>query len=162
LFWPLIFFFKRKILKKLKEEEEEEEENQGWLAKMGWSVHPIFGQGVAGATPTTSLGVAQPPPWPRGWSGHPQKAKKQKKNKKQKIGFWTFEGGPTTPKGLEVASATTYGWRWSSHPQKPKTFFFLLLGMGVVKTSHGGGSSHPLAKNGVVRPPPIFFLFLLI
>jgi hypothetical protein len=37
------------------------------------------------------LRVVEPPPCPRGWSGHPQKAKKKKKKKKKekrvKIGF---------------------------------------------------------------------------
>ena len=31
-----------------------------------------------GATPTASLGVVEPALCPRGWSGHPQKAKKKK------------------------------------------------------------------------------------
>jgi hypothetical protein len=58
-----------------------------------------------------------------------------------------FRGGRTTPKGLGVASATPYRPVW-------------------------GGRSHPLAKNGVVKPPhfwegggsshpdfPFFFFF---
>jgi hypothetical protein len=55
--------------------------------------------GVAPATPLAKNGVAshphgwsggvEPPPWPRGWSGHPQKpkAKKKEKKKKKKNGF---------------------------------------------------------------------------
>jgi hypothetical protein len=41
--------------------------------------NPNFWLGVNGATPTAGLGVVEPPPWPRGWSGHPKKAKKKKK-----------------------------------------------------------------------------------
>jgi hypothetical protein len=38
------------------------------------------------ATPTAGLGVVEPPSWPRGWSGHPQKPKKKKK-----YGFWAWK-----------------------------------------------------------------------
>jgi hypothetical protein len=200
---------------------------------------------VAPATPTAGLGVfdhpqigrgvVEPPPWPRGWSGYPQKPKKKKK--KTKNGFWPFGGGRTTPKGLGVDSATPKGrygvaeatprplgvvrpppkgqnpffvfffwggggllgvagpppWPWgpqTGHPQMAKThssfiylfYFFGLLGVAGLplwpwgwfdhpQTGRGGGSSHPLAKNGVAGPPhfwpshppisflPLFFFF---
>jgi hypothetical protein len=32
--------------------------------------------------------MVEPPPWPRGWSGHPQKKKKKKEKEKEKdFGF---------------------------------------------------------------------------
>ena len=46
------------------------------------------------------LGMVEPTPWPRGWSGHPQKAKKKKK---KVLGFL---GWPDHPQGPGVASAS--------------------------------------------------------
>jgi hypothetical protein len=62
-----------------KKTKKKREGNRGVAWPRGGSGHPIFGQGVAGATPTADLGVVEPPPWPRGWSSHPQKPKKTKK-----------------------------------------------------------------------------------
>jgi hypothetical protein len=45
------------------------------LAHGGWPDHPL---GHRGGSQMAGLGVAEPPPQPRGWSGHPQKAKKKK------------------------------------------------------------------------------------
>jgi hypothetical protein len=97
----------------------------GWLGQK-WGGHPIFGQGVAlQPPPTAGLGVVEPPPWPRGWSGHPKKPKK----KKQSMGFGL----------LGLAGPPPWPWGWFDHPQ----------------TGRGGGSSHPLAKNGVVGATPL-------
>jgi hypothetical protein len=49
--------------------------------------------------PTVSLGVVEPPPCPRGWPS-------QKNEKWVKLGFGLL--GVATPKGLGVASATSY------------------------------------------------------
>jgi hypothetical protein len=48
------FFFKENINKKRRRR------NQA-TAKMWWSDHPVFGQGVAEATPKAGLGVVEPP-----------------------------------------------------------------------------------------------------
>ena len=75
--------------------------------------------GVAPATPTAGLGVAGPPPWPRGWSGHPKRPKKKKK--KQRIGFGLLGVDSTTPYSQYVGGRTTpMAKGWSGHPQKPK------------------------------------------
>jgi hypothetical protein len=111
---------------------------------MGWPDHPIFGQGVAGATPYGRSGGGRTTPWPRGWSGHPQKPKK----KKTKYGFWPFGGGRTTPLAMRVVRPPPnrlWGWlqpplgqKWGgrSHPPWPShppisfpLFFFGLLGV---------------------------------
>jgi hypothetical protein len=62
----------------------------GWshpLPKSGWPDHPIFGQGVASATPYQPYGGGFGL-W--GWSGHPKKKRREK---------WVlaFGGGRTTP-----------------------------------------------------------------
>jgi hypothetical protein len=56
---------------------------------------------VAPATPTAGLGVVEPPPWSRGWSGHPQKPKKKKKKRKRKwvLAFWGWPNHPQGPGG---------------------------------------------------------------
>jgi hypothetical protein len=93
------------------------------------------------------LGVAGPPPRAWGGFGHPLPAVGGGFGHAQALGggpatpkgqthssvfffffFVAFRGGRTTPKGLGVASATPIRPIW-------------------------GGQSHPLAKNGVVRPP---------
>ena len=64
---------------------------------------------MARATPTAGLGVVEPPPCPRGWSGHPQKPNKKKRKKKEvKMGFGL----------LGVASAIPYGWYGVAPPPK--------------------------------------------
>jgi hypothetical protein len=123
---------------------------KGWQPPHFWprgGNHPIFGQEVAGA----SLEVVKPPPWSRGWSGHPQKAKKEKKI----LGIW---GWPRAWGGFGHPHTSRRGWPkppsgpwgWSGHPQKPKThsdFFFFAF---------WGGQSTPLAIGdlGVAQPPP--------
>jgi hypothetical protein len=81
----IIFFFKKK--RKRKE-------------IGGGSSHP-HGQSRGGRTT----------PMAKGWSDHPQKAKKKKtKNKKKKKGECVL--------GF---------WGWFGHPQKPKTFLYLFI-----------------------------------
>jgi hypothetical protein len=128
--------------------------------------------GVAGATPTAGLGVVEPPPWPRGWSGHPQKPKKKKK-KKTKNGFWPFGGGRTTPKDLGVDSATPKGWfgvdestprslgvvRPPPKGQNPFFVFFFFFFLGFWgwpdhPLGHGGGSTTPRPAVGVAPATP--------
>jgi long-subunit acyl-CoA synthetase (AMP-forming) len=70
--------------------------NLGWLQPPHGGRPPHFWS--RGSHPTAGLGVVEPPPWPRGWSGHPQKKKKKKKkNEKWVLAFW---GGRTTSKDL--------------------------------------------------------------
>jgi hypothetical protein len=69
------------------------------LAKIGWSGHSIFGQGVAsqfggGQTTPVPKGVVRPPP------------KGLKKKKKMKNGYWAF-------------------WGWSKPPLKAQFPFFV-------------------------------------
>jgi hypothetical protein len=110
-------------------------------------------------------GVVKPPPGPRGWSGHPQKAHKKKK-KKRKMGFGFLGVAEPPPRALG----------WLRPPSKVQNLFFFFcfffflafwgswtisLGVGVVKspqTGRGGSSSHPLTK-GVA---PDFHLFFFI
>jgi hypothetical protein len=104
---------------------------------------------VVGATLTASLGVVRP----KGWSGHPQKAKKKKK-KNQKMGFGLLD------------------WGWSSHPctdckrwpkpslghKSPKpifVFFFIIIflafwGWPDHPLGHGDGSTTPRPAMRVV------------
>jgi hypothetical protein len=51
---------------------------------MGWSGHPIFGQGVAGATLYGRYGVAEATLRAFGVVRPPKKAKKKKKKKRKK------------------------------------------------------------------------------
>jgi hypothetical protein len=94
-------------------------------------------------------GVARPPHfWPMGvwshplrpvwgWSNHPHgqgvgpanPKSPSPQNKKQSMGFGL----------LGVAGPPFWPWGWFNHPQ----------------TGRGGGSSHPLAKNGVARATPL-------
>jgi hypothetical protein len=55
---------------------------------LGVAGPPLRAWGWIRPPPTAGLGVVEPPPWPKGWSGNPQKPKKKKKtNKKQSMGF---------------------------------------------------------------------------
>jgi hypothetical protein len=140
---------------------------------MGWPDHPLFGQGVASATPYGRYGVAS------AFGGGPATPKATKKKKTKWV--CAVGGGRTTPKGLGVVVG---GGR--SHPRPlgvvrpPPTaqthfvFFFLggfrggrttPKGLGVASATpwpkrgwsghpifgQGGGSSHPRF--------PLFFFF---
>jgi hypothetical protein len=122
----------------------------------GWSATSFFAKGVAGATPTAGLGVVEPPPWPRGWSGHPQKPKKKKK-RKMGSGLLGVAGPPPRTwgwirppqkAGLGWTNPPPGPWGWSGHPQKAKTHFSFFFFLGF-----WGWPDHPLG-HGVVRPPP--------
>jgi hypothetical protein len=99
---------------------------------MGWPDHPIFGQGVASATPYQPYegGPATP-------KGHQEKKKKKEKN-----GFGI----------LGVASTTPIRSVWGGHPQNPKTifpfFFFFLAFQGGQTTPKGLG----VASAAPIRP----------
>jgi hypothetical protein len=95
--------------------------------KKGWLGHPIFGQWVAGATPYGQSGGGRTTPMAKGWVRPTPKAPPPQK-KKQSMGFGL----------LGVAGPPLWPWGWFNHPQ----------------TGRGGGSSHPLAKNGVARATP--------
>jgi hypothetical protein len=97
--------------------------------------------------PHGQSGVVEPPPWPRGWSGHPQKPKKKKK-KKKRLGLGLL--------GVAGPPPRAWGWIWPPHfwprgwlepPPPPPP------GLGVDSTNPYGRSEDPMAK-GVVRPPP--------
>jgi hypothetical protein len=149
--------------------------------KMGCSATPCPSKGWLNH-PMPKQGVAEPPHfWPRGgfghpirpvWGGrsHPERPPRKKKKKTKWV--CVVGGGPTTPKGLGVVVG---GGR--SHPmplgvvRPPPTAqtHFIFLGGGLSgwpdypqRPGGGfghpirlvwGGRSHPLAKNGVVRPP---------
>jgi hypothetical protein len=106
---------------------------------MGWSDHPIFGQGVAGHPIPAVWGRPKPPPGLWGWSGHPKGQKKKKKKGKMGLGFWG----------------------WPDHPQGPGG------GFGHYLPVVGGGQSHPQALGGGPATPKIpnpffpFFFFLV-
>jgi hypothetical protein len=131
------------------------------------------------------MGVAEATPGLWGWSGHPERPKKKKK---EKNGFgilgvagpppraWGWlRPPPTTGRWCPKPPPTTSRWcpkpppgprGWSGHPQNPKPFFFFFLafrggrttpkGLGWLRPppyGRYGVADHPLAKNGVVRPP---------
>jgi hypothetical protein len=141
---------------------------------MGWPDHPLFGQGVASATPYGRYGVAEATPRPLGVVRPPRKPPRKKKKKKTK---WVCAvgGGWTTPKGLGVVVG---GGR--SHPRPlgvvrpPPTaqthfiFFFFFLGgfRGGRTTPKGLGvaSATPYRSYGVAEATldfPFFFFFFL-
>jgi hypothetical protein len=150
--------------------------------KVGWPDHPIFGQGVASATPYRPYGGGRSHPRPLRVVRPPQKAKKKKK-KEGKNGFWPLGvAGPPLGHGGGFGHPLPAVGGGFGHPHalgvvrpppKAKTHFFLLfffffffglLGWpdhpqrpGVASATPilpvWGGRSHPLAKNGVVRPP---------
>jgi hypothetical protein len=105
---------------------------------MGWSDHPIFGQGVASATPYRPYGGGRSHPRPLGVVRPPRKAKKKKKTGKMGFGLWG----------------------WPDHPLGPRA------GFGHHLPVVGGGRSHPQALGGGPATPKIpnpffpFFFFL--
>jgi hypothetical protein len=131
---------------------------------------PFLAKGWLEPPPTAGLGVVEPPPWPKGWSGHPQKPKKKK------YGFWPFGSGRTTPKGLGVDSATPYGRSGGGRttlmakgvvrpPPKGRNpyfvfcFFVFLFFLGFWELpdhpfGHGGGSTTPRPAVGGGRIHP--------
>jgi hypothetical protein len=147
-FFFFFFFFKKKKKKKKKK----------GRPKMGWSGHPIFGQGVASATP----------------KGHQEKKKKKTK--------WVCAvgGGRTTPKALGGGPATPYdhtqalgGGPATPNGTNPFLFFFFFFfswwpfgvagpppkAWGWLRPPHTGRMGWP-------KPPPIslfffFFFFFL-
>jgi hypothetical protein len=148
--------------------------------KVGWPDHPIFGQGGGSNHPQRSVwGGRSHPQALRGGPATP-KGPKKKKKKKRKNAFWPLGVAGPPPRAWGWLRTPPAGrrwwlrpppcpWGWSGHPQRPKPifpfFFFLgLLGWsdhpqrpGVASATPirpvWGGRSHPLAKNGVVRPP---------
>jgi hypothetical protein len=145
--------------------------------KVGWPDHPIFGQGVASATPyrpygggrshPRPLGVVRPPPKKKGgkmgfglwgWPDHPLGPGGGFGHPLAAVGggfghLHALGGGPATPKGQNPFFPFFFFFfflgllGWPDHPQRP----------GVASATPirpvWGGRSHPLAKNGVVRPP---------
>jgi hypothetical protein len=94
--------------------------------KRGGRSHPLPKNGVAGPPHFWPYGGGRSHPRPLGVVRPPRKAKKKKKKGKMGFGLW---GWPDHSQRPGVASATPIRPVW-------------------------GGRSHPLAKNGVVRPPP--------
>jgi hypothetical protein len=129
---------------------------------------------------TGRMGVAEATPGLWGWSGHPERPKKKKKKKKRKKGFGILPDHPLGPGGGFRHHLQVVGGGFS-HPQAlggglatPKipnpffsVFFFFFFGAfrGGRTTPKGlgwlrpppygryGVAGHPLAKNGMVRPP---------
>jgi hypothetical protein len=108
--------------------------------KVGWSDHPIFGQGVASATPYRPYGGGRSHPRPLGVVRPPQKAQKKKK-KKTKECVLAFGGGWTTPQGHG-------GGR--SHHLRPEG------GVRSHPQALGGGPATPKGQNAFFR---FFFFF---
>jgi hypothetical protein len=146
--------------------------------KVGWPDHPIFGQGVASATPYRPYGGGRSHPRPLGVVRPPQKAQKKKKKGKMGFGLWGWPDHPLGPGGgFEHPLPAVGGGFGHLHAlgggpatpkgQNPFSPFFFLLGLlgwpdhpqrpGVASATPirpvWGGRSHPLAKNGVVQPP---------
>jgi hypothetical protein len=109
--------------------------------KVGWSDHPIFGQGVASATPYRPYGGGRSHPRPLGVVRPPQKA--QKKGGGGENGFWP----------LGVAGPPPRAWRW---PKPPPT-----AGRGCPKPPPGprGWSGHPQRPKPISPPPPPLFFW---
>jgi hypothetical protein len=154
--------------------------------KVGWPDHPIFGQGVASATPYRPYGGGRSHPRPLGVVRPPQKAPPQKKRGGgMGFGLWGWPdhplghgggrshhlrpaggvrshpqalgGGPATPKGQNpFPPPPPFFWAFWGGRTTPKGLGWLRpppYGRYGVASPYGGGRSHPLAKNGVVRPP---------
>jgi hypothetical protein len=127
--------------------------------KMGWPDHPIFGQGVASATPYRPYGGGRSHPRPLGVVRPPRKAKKKKKNENMGLGFWGWPDHPQGPRGgfghplrpLGGVPKPPLGPRgWSGHPQRPKPifpffffFFFWPFGVAGPPPKAWGGFGHP-------------------
>jgi hypothetical protein len=138
----IIIFLKKK--KKRKKKKENIKKKKGGKEIGGGSSHPHGRFGVV-------------PPWPRGWSGHPQKPqKKKKKNEKWVLAFWGWPDHPQGPGGgfghpNFVLFFWGGFWGWPDHP----------LG-------HGGGSTTPRPAVGVAPatpdffPPPFFFFNIFL
>jgi hypothetical protein len=124
------------------------------------------------ASHTAGLEVVQPPPCPREWSGHLQKAKKKKKkNKKKKKEKKKKEKCVKMGFGL---LGVVRAWDGFSHPilavgdgrsppKSPKLiltffFFFCLLGWPDYPLRH---RTTPRSAVGVARATPDFHLFFL-
>jgi hypothetical protein len=138
--------------------------------KVGWPDHPIFGQGVASATPYRPYGGGRSHPRPLGVVRPPQKAQKKKKIKGGN-GFWPLGVAGPPPRAwgwLRTPPAGRRWWLrpppcprgWSGHPQRPKpifSFFFFFLGpFGVARPppKAWGGFGHPhTAGMGWPKPP---------
>jgi hypothetical protein len=119
---------------------------------MGWPDHPLFGQGVASATPYGRSGVAEATPKPLGVVRPPRKPPRKKK-KKNEMGLCRW-GWPDHPQGPGVASATPYdhtqalrGGPATPNGTKPFRFFFFffLVAFGV--------AGPPPKAWGWLRPP---------
>jgi hypothetical protein len=126
---------------------------------MGWPDHPIFGQGVASATPYRPYGGGRSHPRPLGVVRPPRKATKKKKKMKE----WGWPDHPLGPRrgfghplpavggGFDHAQALGVVRPPPKAPKTQKGF----VHMGVVRPppyGRYGVAGHPLAKNGVVRP----------
>jgi hypothetical protein len=165
----------------------------GWLQpplgqKWGGRATPFWPRG-GWSHPHGRSGVVEPPPGPRGWSGHPQKAQKKKKKKKNEKWVLDFCGWPDHPQGLGGGPLRPV-WGVQSHPRPlgvvrppPKSpkpifrffffffFFFFVWPFGLARPPPWawGWLDHPRSVVGVApttRPPhfgqgvaPKFHLF---
>jgi hypothetical protein len=114
--------------------------------------------GVAGATPYRLYGGGRSHPRPLGVVRPPRKAKKKKKkNEKNGFGILGVAGPPprawgwlrtppTGRRGWPKPPLALGPWGWSGHPERPG-----VASATPIRPVWGG--RHPLAKNGVVRPP---------
>jgi hypothetical protein len=145
--------------------------------KMGWPDHPIFGQGVASATPYRPYGGGRSHPRPLGVVRPPRKAKK----KKRKNGFWPLGVAGPPPRAwgwLRTPPTGRRGWPKATPrplgvvrpPPKSQThffcfffFFFWPFGVAGPPPKAWGGFGHPhTAGMGWPKPPrflPFFFFF---
>jgi hypothetical protein len=119
---------------------------------------------------TGHMGVAEATPRPLGVARPPRKATKKKKKKREEwVGLWGWPDHPLGPgRGFGHPLRPVGGG--PDHPQNPKPIarllFFFFWPFRVARPppkawgwlrppSYGryGVAGHPLAKNGVVRPP---------
>jgi hypothetical protein len=169
------FFFlekRRKLKIKKKKKKKKEKKELGWLEpplcpKVGWPDHPIFGQGVASATPYWLYGGGRSHPRPLGVVRPPQKAQKKKKKKKMGFGLWGWPDHPLGPGGgfghplPAVGGGFGHLHALGGGPATPKGqnpfFFFFFVGpFGVAgpPPKAWGGFGHPhTAGMGWPKPP---------
>jgi hypothetical protein len=79
---------------------------------------------VARTTPTSGLGVVEPPPWPRGGPTTPKREKKEKKKKGMGCGGGLGHGGGSShPLGQKWGGPATPFWSRSGWSHSIYLFF---------------------------------------
>jgi hypothetical protein len=137
--------------------------------KVGWPDHPIFGQGVASATPIRPVWGGRSHLRPLGVVRPPQKAQKKKKNERMRFGLWGWPDHPLGPGGgfrhplPAVGGGFGHLHALGGGPATPKGqnpfslfffFFFWPFGVAGPPPKAWGGFGHPhTADMGWPKPP---------